>query len=201
MAGDSSSPLSLSRLSQNIESGHVDTVLVVFTDMQGRLQGKRVHAKFFLEEVMNHGVEACNYLLAVDVDMNTVSGYEISSWDTGYGDFMLRPDMSTLRAAPWLPGTAMVQCDLVWLDGQPVRQSPRQVLQAQVAEAQQLGCAALAGTELEFLVFEGTYQAAWDQDYKARARPRATTSTTRSSAPPRWSRCSATSATRCTTRA
>jgi glutamine synthetase len=167
MAGDSSSPLSLSRLSQNIESGHVDTVLVVFTDMQGRLQGKRVHAKFFIEEVMNHGVEACNYLLAVDVDMNTVSGYEISSWDSGYGDFMLRPDMSTLRAAPWLPGTAMVQSDLVWLDGQPVRQSPRQVLQAQVAEAQQLGCAALAGTELEFLVFEGTYQAAWDQDYKA----------------------------------
>ena len=166
MAGDTSSPLPLARLSQNIESGHVDTVLVVFTDMQGRLQGKRVHAKFFLEEVMNHGVEACNYLLAVDVDMNTVAGYEISSWDTGYGDFMLRPDMSTLRAAPWLPGTAMVQCDLVWLDGQPVRQSPRQVLRAQVAEAEQLGCVALAGTELEFLVFEGSYQRAWDRNYQ-----------------------------------
>jgi glutamine synthetase len=165
MAGDGSSPLSLAKLSQNIESGHVDTVLVVFTDMQGRLQGKRVHAKYFLEEVMNHGVEACTYLLAVDVDMNTVSGYDISSWDTGYGDFMLRPDMATLRAAPWLPGTAMVQCDLLWLDGQPVRQSPRQVLKAQVAEAQQLGCVALAGTELEFLVFDVPYQEAWDRNY------------------------------------
>jgi glutamine synthetase len=167
MAGEGSSPLSLARLSQNIESGHVDTVLVVFTDMQGRLQGKRVHAKFFLDEVMTHGVEACTYLLAVDVDMNTVPGYDISSWDTGYGDFMLRPDMATLRAAPWLPGTAMVQCDLTWLNGQPVRQSPRQVLRAQVAEAQQLGCVALAGTELEFLVFNGGYQAAWDGDFRA----------------------------------
>jgi glutamine synthetase len=165
MAGDSSSPLSLAKLSQNIESGHVDTVLVVFTDMQGRLQGKRVHAKYFIEEAMDHGVEACTYLLAVDVDMNTVSGYEVSSWDTGYGDFMLRPDMTTLRAAPWLPGTAMVQCDLMWLDGNPVRQSPRQVLKAQVAEAQQLGTLALAGTELEFLVFDGTYQDAWDRNY------------------------------------
>jgi glutamine synthetase len=165
MAGDNGSPLSLSKLSQNIESGHVDTVLVVFTDMQGRLQGKRVHAKYFLEEVMNAGVEACTYLLAVDVDMNTVSGYEVSSWDTGYGDFMLRPDMRTLRAAPWLPGTAMVQCDLQWLDGRPVRQSPRQVLQAQVAEAQQLGTVALAGTELEFLVFDDSYQEAWDRNY------------------------------------
>jgi len=132
------SPLSLSKLSQTIESGHVDTVLVVFTDMQGRLQGKRVHAKYFLEEVMRHGLEACAYLLAVDVDMNTVSGYETSSWDTGYGDFFLRPDMSTLRAAPWLPGTAMVQCDLEWLDGRPVRQSPRQVLRAQLQEAEAL---------------------------------------------------------------
>jgi glutamine synthetase len=165
MAGDSSSPLSLAKLSQNIESGHVDTVLVVFTDMQGRLQGKRVHAKYFLEEAMSAGIEACNYLLAVDVDMNTVSGYEISSWDTGYGDFMLRPDMNTLRAAPWLPGTAMVQCDLQWLDGRPVRQSPRQVLKAQVVEANQLGTVALAGTELEFLVFQGSYQEAWDGNY------------------------------------
>src|SRR4030095_4245597 len=163
MAGDSSSPLSLAKLSQNVESGHVDTVLVVFTDMQGRLQGKRVHSKFFIDEVIDHGVEACTYLLAVDVAMNTVSGYDVSSWDTGYGDFMLRPDMSTLRAAPWLPGTAMVQCDLLWPDGQPVRQSPRQVLKAQVAEAQQLGCVALAGTELEFLVFDVPYQEAWDR--------------------------------------
>ena len=132
---EASSPLSMARLNQTMESGHVDTVLVVFTDMQGRLAGKRVHARYFVDEVLDHGMEGCNYLLAVDVDMNTVSGYEISSWDTGYGDFMFKPDMSTLRAAPWLPGTVMVQCDLFWLDGTPVRQSPRQVMQAQVDEA------------------------------------------------------------------
>jgi glutamine synthetase len=141
-------------------------VLVVFTDMQGRLQGKRVHAKYFLEETMRHGIEACAYLLAVDVDMNTVSGYETSSWDTGYGDFALKPDMNTLRAAPWLPGTAMVQCDLEWLDGRPVRQSPRQVLRAQLQEAEALGCTVMAGTELEFMVFDSTYQQAYDSGYR-----------------------------------
>jgi glutamine synthetase len=165
MAGDPGSPLSLAKLSQTIESGHVDTVLVVFTDMQGRLQGKRVHAEHFIREVMHGGIEACTYLLAVDVDMRTVSGYEHSSWETGYGDFVVRPDMNTLRAAPWLPGTAMVQCDLLWHDGKPVRQSPRQVLRAQVAEAQQMGVVAMASTELEFIVFNGTYQQAWESQY------------------------------------
>src|ERR1700761_6926504 len=125
------SPMALSKLGQTVESGHVDTVLVVFTDMQGRLQGKRVHARYFLDNVMDHGIETCDYLLAVDVEMNTVDGYDLSSWDKGYGDLSLRPDMSTLRAAPWLPGTAMVQCDLLYADGTPVRQSPRQVLKAQ----------------------------------------------------------------------
>jgi len=168
MAGQdgTSSPLSMARLGQTIESGHVDTILVVFTDMQGRLQGKRVHARYFLDQVMGHGMEGCNYLMAVDVDMNTVSGYEISSWEQGYGDFLMRPDMATLRAAPWLPGTAMVQCDLEWLDGRPVRQSPRQVLKAQLREAQALGVQAFAGTELEFLVFDTSYADAWDSNYQ-----------------------------------
>jgi glutamine synthetase len=161
-----SAPLSMARLQQTVDSGHVDTVLVCFTDMQGRLQGKRVHAKHFLSEVMEHGTEACNYLLAVDVDMNTVDGYQISSWDLGYGDFVLRPDMSTLRAAPWWPSTAMVQCDLTWLDGSPVRQSPRQILRAQVERTAALGCIALAGTELEFMIFEGSYEEAWDRGYR-----------------------------------
>ena len=121
--------LSTHELTERVESGDVDTVLVVFTDMQGRLQGKRVHAQYFLDEVSTHGTEGCNYLLAVDVDMNTVSGYEMSSWEQGYGDFVHRPRTSTtLRRRRGCPASAMVQCDLAWLDGTPVRQSPRQVL-------------------------------------------------------------------------
>jgi glutamine synthetase len=159
-------PLTTDELTERVESGDVDTVLVVFTDMQGRLQGKRVHARFFLDEVASHGMEGCNYLLAVDVDMNTVSGYEMSSWEQGYGDFVITPDMSTLRNAPWLPGSVMVQSDLSWLDGTAVRQSPRQVLRAQVDEAQQLGFTALGGTELEFIVFTDSFQDAFDAHYQ-----------------------------------
>jgi glutamine synthetase len=158
MAGDSSSPLSLAKLSQNIESGHVDTVLVVFTDMQGRLQGKRVHAKFFLDEVMTHGVEACTYLLAVDVDMNTVDGYAISSWERGYGDMEFVPDWETIRLLPHLPATALVQCDLVWLDHTPVVQSPRAILRKQLEALGERNLVALAGTELEFIAFNTSYE-------------------------------------------
>ena len=127
--------LDLDALQSGVADGSIDTVVVAVTDMQGRLQGKRIHARYFLDEVASHGTEGCNYLLAVDVEMNTVAGYEISSWEKGYGDFVLTPDFGTLRLAPWLPGSAMVQCDLSWLDGAPVRQSPRQILQAQVDEA------------------------------------------------------------------
>jgi glutamine synthetase len=158
-------PLSSAELAERVESGEIDTVLVVFTDMQGRLQGKRVHARYFLDEVARHGMEGCNYLLAVDVEMNTVSGFEISSWEQGYGDFQITPDPATLRLAPWVPGSAMVQCDLSWLDGTPVRQSPRQVLRAQVDEAQRLGFAAFGATELEFIVFRDSFQQASDADY------------------------------------
>ena len=96
--------------------------------MQGRLQGKRVHAPFFVSDVIGHGTEGCNYLLAVDVDMNTVDGYSMSSWHTGYGDLVMKPDFGTLRRVPWHPGTAMVQCDVTWLDGADVVASPRQIL-------------------------------------------------------------------------
>jgi glutamine synthetase len=148
-----------------VEAGEVDTVVACLTDVQGRLQGKRLHARYFLDEVVAYGTEGCNYLLAVDVDMNTVGGYAISSWERGYGDFVLRPDLATLRRASWLPGTAMVQCDVLWLDGAPVVQSPRQILAAQVDRAAELGFTAVAGTELEFLVFEDTYEQAWDKRY------------------------------------
>src|SRR3954466_11712737 len=119
--------LSVEDLRLLVEADEVDTVVVAFTDMQGRLQGKRIHAPFFLSEVLQHGTEGCNYLLAVDVDMNTVDGYAMSSWESGYGDMQLDLDLGTLRLTPWLPGTAMVQCDLAWLGGAPGGQAARAI--------------------------------------------------------------------------
>src|SRR3954467_13377915 len=162
---DSVAHLSLDQLRNAVQAERVDTVLLALTDVQGRLQGKRLTAGHFLDEVAEHGAEACNYLLAVDVDMNTVEGYAISSWERGYGDFVLQPDLATLRLAGWLPATAIVQCDVLWLDGAPVVQSPRQILAAQVERAAGLGFTAFAGTELEFLVFEDTFEQAWDRGY------------------------------------
>jgi len=149
-----------------IAAGDIDTVIVAFTDMQGRLQGKRLHAEYFLDEVLAHGTEGCNYLLAVDVEMSTVPGYAISSWEAGYGDMLFVLDTDTMRLLPHLPGTAMVQCDLAWLDGSEVSQSPRSILRRQVDRAAVAGYTALAGTELEFIVFGDTYEQAWDADYR-----------------------------------
>ena len=157
--------LSLAQLQAAVGAGEIDTVTLAFTDMQGRLQGKRLSAEYFLDDVVQHHAEGCNYLLAVDVDMNTVDGYEMSSWERGYGDFVLRPDMSTLRRVPWLPATALVLANLTWLDGGPVVASPRQILQAQVARLAQRGWIALAGTELEFIVYKDSYEQASDKGY------------------------------------
>ncbi len=99
--------LTVDELRSRIEAGHIDTVVVAITDMQGRLQGKRLAARYFVEEVLQHGTEGCNYLMAVDVDMNTVAGYAMSSWERGYGDFVMAPDYQTLRLLPWLPGSAL----------------------------------------------------------------------------------------------
>ena len=153
-------------LREAVRMHEIDTVVVAMTDMQGRLQGKRFHAPFFLDEVVAHGTEACAYLLAVDTEMNTVDGYEITSWENGYGDFVLVPDMKTLRVTGWQPGTALVLADVAALDGSPVRPSPRQVLRAQLDRAAGLGWTALAGTELEFVVYEGSYEQAWDRGYR-----------------------------------
>jgi len=153
-------------LREAVRMKEIDTVVVAMTDMQGRLQGKRFHARFFLDEVLAHGTEACAYLLAVDTDMNTVDGYELTSWENGYGDFVLDPDLATLRVTGWHPGTALVLADVAALDGSPVRPSPRQVLKAQLARAGALGWTALAGTELEFVVYEGSYAQAWDRGYR-----------------------------------
>ena len=161
-----SAPLSLDRLRAAASEGAVDTVLLCLTDMQGRLMGKRMSARHFLEQVVGHGAEACNYLLAVDVDMNTVDGYELTSWERGYGDFELRPDLDTLRPVPWQEATAMCLSDIHSLDGEPVCPSPRQVLRAQLARLEELGLAAFAATELEFILFEDSYEQAWDAGYR-----------------------------------
>jgi glutamine synthetase len=157
--------LSLDELRQLIATGEIDTVILALTDMQGRLQGKRLSAEFFLAEVAHEFSEGCNYLLAVDVDMNTVDGYQISSWERGYGDFVMQPDMATLRRIPWHPGTALALADLRWLDGTPVVESPRQILQRQVARLAERDLVALAGTELEFIVFADSYEQAAAKNY------------------------------------
>jgi glutamine synthetase len=163
--------LTMAALVDRIETGDIDTVVIAFTDMQGRLQGKRLHGRYFVDHVVGHGTEGCNYLLAVDVDMNTVDGYSISSWDKGYGDMEFVMDEQTIRVLTHLPATAMVQCDLVWpqKDGaqhSPVVQSPRTILQHQLDRVAERGWTALAGTELEFIAFDTTYEQAHRDDYR-----------------------------------
>ncbi len=149
-----------------VDDGTVDTVLVVITDMQGRLQGKRIDARFFVDEVASHATEGCSYLMAVDVDMRTVEGYSISSWETGYGDFVFRPDLSTLCPVPWHERTVLCHADVVWEDGSPVEQSPRRILQRQQGRLAERGWTGLAGTELEFIVFTDSYEHAWHRGYR-----------------------------------
>jgi glutamine synthetase len=158
--------LDLDTLRSEVEAGKIDTVLLAMTDMQGRLQGKRLTATHFLDEVVEHDAEGCNYLLAVDVEMNTVEGYAMSSWERGYGDFVFKPDMDTLRYIPWQEGTAFVTCDLVWEDGSPVVASPRQVLKRQLRRLSERGLEAFVGTELEFIVFMDSYEEAWRKGYR-----------------------------------
>jgi glutamine synthetase len=146
----------------------IDTVVAAFTDMQGRLLGKRLHVEFFLDQVdEGHPVEGCNYLLALEMEMDPVPGYTIASWERGYGDFELIPDLSTLRRIPWHEATALVLCDVAWQDGTPVAPSPRQVLKRQVERAADLGYEAMFGSELEFFLFRETYAQAHEQHYRA----------------------------------
>ncbi|GHC10515.1 MULTISPECIES: glutamine synthetase family protein [Streptomyces] len=163
---DRTPPLGVEELHALVAAGDVDTVVLAFPDMQGRLQGKRFAARFFLDEVLAHGTEGCNYLLAVDADMNTVDGYAMSSWDRGYGDFAMHADLATLRRLPWHEGTAMVVADLAWEDGSPVLAAPRQILRRQLERLAEHGLTAQVGTELEFIVFRDTYEQAWDADYR-----------------------------------
>jgi glutamine synthetase len=157
--------MNLVQLRARVDAGEIDTVLLALCDMQGRLQGKRLSARHFVDEVAEDGAEGCNYLLAVDVEMNTVGGYAMSSWERGYGDFELIPDLETLRLIPWLEGTALVLCDLRWAGGDDVVASPRQILKRQLQRLAERGWSANASTELEFMLFSETYETAHAKRY------------------------------------
>src|SRR3954465_4253698 len=158
--------MNLDELRADASADSTDTGLLALTDMQGRLQGKRIVARHFLDEVIAHGAEACNYLLAVDVEMNTVPGYEMSSWERGYGDFEMVPDLATLRRIPWHEKTALCLADLRWGSEEPVVASPRQILRKQLERLGQRNLEAFAGTELEFIIFKDTYEEAFEKGYK-----------------------------------
>ncbi len=157
--------LSLEELRADVERGAVDTVLLVMTDMQGRLMGKRLHAPYFVSDVAEHGAEGCYYLLTVDVDMNPVQGFSMASWESGYGDFVFQPDFATLRRVPWLERTVLVIADLAWHDGRPVTASPRQILRRQLDRLAERGWTAAVGSELEFILFRETYDQARAKRY------------------------------------
>ncbi len=158
-------PLSLEELREDVARGAVDTVVLAIVDMQGRLQGKRCDAAYFLADVVGPGAEGCNYLLAVDVEMNTVGGYAMSSWQQGYGDLVMAPDLATLRRVSWQPGTVLLLADATWHDGSPVLASPRQILRRQLDRLAEHGWQAMVGTELEFLLFDDSYESAWAAGY------------------------------------
>src|SRR3989440_4056947 len=164
--GEAVGMLSLDALRAEAEARTIDTIVTAFTDMQGRLVGKRIDASFFLGEVASHGIEGCNYLLALDMEMDPVPGYEMANWEEGYGDFTLAPDLDTLRRIPWLDRTALVLCDVVQHDGSPVPASPRQVLIAQYERAHEMGFTPLFASELEFYLYKQSYAEAHESDYR-----------------------------------
>lgn len=158
--------MQLEELRQLVGTGEVDTVVVAMTDMQGRLQGKRLDAEFFLNETLQAGTEGCSYLLGVDVDMNTVPGYVITSWDKGYGDFVLTPDLTTLVRTPWIDKTVFCHADLSWADGSEVKEGPRNILTTQLQRAHDHGMIPFVGTELEFLLFRNSFEEARTKGYR-----------------------------------
>src|SRR5205823_5978677 len=160
------SMLSLEDLRADVETGAIDTVVCAFTDMQGRLMGKREQAEYFLDESVEHGLEGCNYLLALDMEMDPQTGYEMASWERGYGDFHLTPDLTTLRRVPWVEGTALVLCDVDWEDGSPVVASPRQILRRQVERSREAGFEPMLASELEFYLLKESYAEAHAKAYR-----------------------------------
>ena len=165
--GLTSGNLTAEELARAVASGEIDTVIVAFTDVQGRLVGKRLSARLFVEDAMAHGAECCNYLLAVDVDANTIDGYALTSWESGYGDMAMMPDLGTMRRLPWQPGTALVIADLEQAsDHATIEVSPRQVLRRQVERLAERDLEPFVATELEFIVFDDDYRSAWSRGYR-----------------------------------
>jgi glutamine synthetase len=159
-------PLTRPELEERVRSGEIETVVTVFPDLYGRLVGKRITGRFFVDQVADHGMHACDYLLACDMEMDPVPGYRFTSWESGYGDFHCQPDWSTLRVASWLSKSAVVLCDVYEeRSGEPVAIAPRTVLKRQVARARDAGYAALGASELEFFVLRETYESAHEKDY------------------------------------
>ena len=159
--------LTLETLPHQIQSGDVDTVVVAFPDLQGRPVGKRVTGSFFLEHVLHHGIEVCDYLLACDVDMTPLPGYSFANWETGYGDLRAVIDPHTVRSLPWLPGSVLVLCDLESMDGVPVEVSPRRILRRQLERAAALGLDVKCATELEFYLFRDSFAEAADKRWRS----------------------------------
>jgi glutamine synthetase len=162
--------LDVPALEEMIRQGEVDTVLMVFPDLQGRFMGKRVTGAFFLDDILagEGAIHACNYLLATDMEMEPLPGYRYASWDIGYGDFRAVPDLSTLRRIPWLDCTALVICDIVDEEsGEPVEVSPRQILRRQVERAGALGYTVKTGSELEFYLFRDSFEDAAADGYRS----------------------------------
>ena len=158
--------LSVEELRSKIQLDEIDTVLVVFPDLAGSWKGKRMMGKFFLDDTLHHGIEACNYLIATDVEMNVLPGYTFANWQAGYGDMRCVPDLATLRLVPWLEKTALVICDILDENNQPVEVSPRQVLKRQLERAAKLGYSVKCGAELEFFLFKESYESAATKGYR-----------------------------------
>lgn len=164
--GDPTGPLTFDRLSALVASGRIDTVLLAVTDMQGRLKGKRYHARHFIDRVAVDGAEMCAYVLATDIDMTPVDGFDLTSWSTGYGDLRVRPDLSAMRELPWMPGTALVHADVLHHDGRPVEAAPARVLERELDLLADRGLHVKSGLESEFFLYRGTYEQAADTGYR-----------------------------------
>ena len=158
--------LTLAALRGLAEQGEIDTVILAAPDMQGRLQGKRVMPKFFLDSVAADSAEGCAYLLATDIECAPVPGYTLTSWEKGYGDFVFAPDFTTLKLAPWQDKTAIVLCDIELMGHKPAEVAPRTMLKKQLARLAAHGLTAYAATELEFILFRNSYEDAWNRAYR-----------------------------------
>ena len=157
--------MTIEQLKEAVASGRIDTVLVGFPDPFGRLVGKRFRADYFVDSVVGHGTHGCNYLLTVNMEMDPLEGFQVANWDAGFGDFIMKPDLSTLRELPWQTASALVLCDYVREDGQLVAEAPRSVLRRQLDVLKELGYDCRCASELEFYLFNQTYHQAFEDGY------------------------------------